>query len=113
MRFNKKLKELRKETGISQKELSNKLGKTQSNYSLWELGKTEPNITDLKKLADFFGCTVDYLLDRENEEGIVYIIGNKLSKDEEKLIDKIRQLSTLNKEILYRYVNFLLNEQKK
>lgn len=80
--------------------------------SKWELGAIEPNITDLQKLADFFGCTVDYLIGREEEDGVVIVSGNELSKDESALIDKLRRLDPLNKELAYQYVDFLTERQK-
>lgn len=108
-----KIKEIRKEKGILQKEIAEKLNKTTSCISSWETGITEPNIEDMIELANIFGCTVDYLLGRENEDGTIYIMGNQLSQSENELIDKLRQLDDTRKEIAYRYVDFLLNEQQK
>lgn len=78
----------------------------------WERGKREPSIDDLIRLADFFGCTVDYLIGREAEDGVVIVSGNELSKDESALIDKLRRLDPLNKELAYQYVDFLTERQK-
>lgn len=78
----------------------------------WERGKREPSIDDLIRLADFFGCTVDYLIGREAEDGVVIVSGNELSKDESALIDKLRRLDPLNKELVYQYVDFLTERQK-
>lgn len=60
-----KLKELRSIAKIPQKELAEYLGITVAAYSLYERGDREPNITILKKLADYYGVSVDYLMDRE------------------------------------------------
>lgn len=60
-----KLKELRSTLNKTQKELAEYLGISIAAYSLYERGDREPNITILKKLADFYGVSVDYLMDRE------------------------------------------------
>ena len=107
-----RIKELRTEKKLTQAELGKKINSTQRQVSKWELGAIEPNITDLQKLADFFGCTVDYLIGREAEDGVVIVSGNELSKDESMLIDKLRRLDPLNKELAYQYVDFLTERQK-
>lgn len=58
----KKLRELRKEKGISLKELGAEMGVAESTMSLYENGKRQPDYETLLKLAEFFGVTVDYLL---------------------------------------------------
>lgn len=62
-----KLKELRKEKGISLKELGSIIGVAESTMSLYENGKRQPDYETLLKLAEYFGVTVDYLLRGENE----------------------------------------------
>lgn len=57
-----KLSEIRKEKGYSQAEVAKNINISQSNYSKYELGKIEPNIELLTKLADFFNVSIDYLL---------------------------------------------------
>lgn len=58
-----RLKELRLDAGLSQKELAVKFGTTQRNISNWESGHNEPDIEMLKKIAKFFEVSTDYLLD--------------------------------------------------
>lgn len=108
----KRIKELRTEKKLTQAELGEKINSTQRQISKWELGAIEPNIADLQKLADFFGVSIDYLVEREEEDGVVIVSGNELSKDESALIDKLRRLDPLNKELAYQYVDFLTERQK-
>lgn len=61
-----RLRELRKERGMKQIELCQHLGVSQGNLSNWETGVYEPDTYYLKKIADFFGVTVDYLLGRSD-----------------------------------------------
>lgn len=71
-----KLKEIRKDKKISQKQLSEAIGYSQSVICDWENGKSEPTATPLIKLADYFDVTIDYLLGREDEPNIKYYKGN-------------------------------------
>lgn len=57
-----KLRELRKEKGISLKELGIAMGVAESTMSLYENGKRQPDYETLLKLAEYFNVTVDYLL---------------------------------------------------
>ncbi len=58
----KNLTFLRKNAGLTQRGLSEKVNIPKTNIGHYELGITEPNLDNLVKLADFFGCSVDYLL---------------------------------------------------
>ena len=61
-----RLKDIREDHDISQKQMSVILGVSRSTYSLWELGI---NIIPLKKLcdyADYFDYTLDYILHLTN-----------------------------------------------
>ncbi|MBR2385578.1 MAG: helix-turn-helix transcriptional regulator [Clostridia bacterium] len=62
MEFNKKLQELRKQRGLTQEELGEKLFVSRTAISKWELGRGYPNIDSLKCIAKFFDISVDDLL---------------------------------------------------
>ncbi len=62
MIFDKRLKELRIEKQLSQKELADLLSTGQSSISAWERGDREPLAHQLIELAQVFECSVDYLL---------------------------------------------------
>ena len=62
--FNKRLKDLRLEMGLTQSALAKKIGATQRQISFWESGQIEPNIFWLIKIADFFDIQIDYLVGR-------------------------------------------------
>ena len=64
--FAERLLELRKEKGISQAALAEKLQVSYSVVCYWETDRSEPTAPNLVKIADYFGVTVDYLLGREN-----------------------------------------------
>ncbi len=66
MEFKDKLKELRIAKNLSQMQLSNKTGISQSAIAKWELGKTEPTASAIITLAKFFSETTDYILGLED-----------------------------------------------
>ena len=57
-----KLKILRKERNISTREMADILSVSKSTYNHWETGRSEPSIFYLKKLADFFCVSIDFLV---------------------------------------------------
>ena len=60
-----KIKELRQEKGLSQRELAKATGIKQANISRWEAGLVVPNINDVWTLANFFDCSIDYLVGKD------------------------------------------------
>lgn len=60
--FGNFLYELRKEKGLTQQELAEKLNITNKAVSKWETGEAFPETAQLVPLADIFGVTVDELL---------------------------------------------------
>lgn len=63
-----KLRELREQKGVTQKEVATAVGCTSTVYSRYERGEREPDITTLCRLADYFGVSVDYIVGRTNEK---------------------------------------------
>lgn len=59
-----KIRELRKEKGISQLKLALDLNTSQNTISRYETGEREPGISELIKLAEYFNVSVDYLVGR-------------------------------------------------
>jgi transcriptional regulator with XRE-family HTH domain len=62
-----RLKEIRKERGISQLKLALDLNMNQNSISRYEKGSREADYATLIKLADYFGVSIDYLLERTDD----------------------------------------------
>ena len=67
--FGERIKDLRMEKGLGQKDLAKILNTSKQNLSRWEKGYYEPDQTTVVLLARFFGVTTDYLLGLENYDG--------------------------------------------
>ncbi len=65
-----KLKNLRENKGLLQKELADKIGISLSSISMYERGERQPDNDTLKKFSKFFNVTVDYLLDNKLDNPI-------------------------------------------
>ena len=65
-----RLKELRTKKGLFQKDIADFLDVERTTYVKYENGAIEPNHEVLKKLADYFEVSVDYLLGRSDTEVI-------------------------------------------
>ncbi|RDV81696.1 XRE family transcriptional regulator [Ammonifex thiophilus] len=64
-----RLKNLRKQKGLLQKEVAASIGVPRSTYASWEspANKSLPETEHLVKLADFFGVSIDYLLGKTDD----------------------------------------------
>ena len=62
-----KLRELRLENGYTQSFVAEYLNVQQNTYSQYETGTIALTAEILIRLADFYHCSVDYLLDRTND----------------------------------------------
>ena len=63
-----RLKNLRKEKLLTQADLAKVLNTNQSRYGKYENGKTNLSIENAKKVAKYFGVTIDYLLGSESDQ---------------------------------------------
>ena len=66
IKFAERLKELRLEKGLSQRELACLTGISQNAIAFWENEKRVPNANAVATLAMFFEVSADYLLGLEN-----------------------------------------------
>lgn len=62
--YGEKIRQFRKEKGLSQQELGEMLGVSAVSVSKWERGQTQPDINTLRAMADLFNTTIDELCDR-------------------------------------------------
>lgn len=64
--FQERLRLLRTEKGVSQKQVAEKLGITEVGYQNYEVGRRKPNFDIIPSIADFFNVSLDYLVGRSD-----------------------------------------------
>lgn len=65
MEIGQKLRELRKNAGLTQEELAKKLDISRVNYTRYETNKVRPDFETLIKLADFYDVSLDEIFGRK------------------------------------------------
>ena len=108
--FGQKLKELRLEKGLTQRQLAQQLDYNQSMISQWESSICEPTANAIIKVAIFFDVTTDYLLGREDDFGNITILSGNISGSHNTVNSHntinahgITQLSEADAELLHKY----------
>lgn len=71
--LNKRLKELRIQRSLTQKEVANIFNMSNARYNQYETGKRTPDYETLNTFADFYNVSVDYLLGRTNLKNYEYV----------------------------------------
>lgn len=73
MKLDERLYQLRKEKGLTQAAVAEKLGVSRQAVSRWEIGAAVPTLENLRVLSELFGVSVQYLLPGESnvEEEII------------------------------------------
>lgn len=76
-----RLKLLRKEKGFEAQFIAKQLNVSKSTYSYYENDKSDPSFETLKKLADIFDVSTDYLLGRTDIKEMVIVEGNEIPNE--------------------------------
>lgn len=115
--FAKKLKELRKDRHVSQRELAEYLHLTPNSICEWENLRSEPSIDLLIKLSNYFQCSLDYLLGREDDFGNIVVQGTEGSffttPQEQEFIIKLRSLSSSTQAMILRVLDNAVQAEKR
>ena len=92
------IKTLRTARNLSQVQLAMRLGVTKQSVSNWENNNILPSVDMLKKIAQFFSCSTDYLL--ELDSGRIFIETTNLSSEQIAHIQQlVFDLEMLNKQL--------------
>lgn len=103
-----RLRELREARHLNQQKLAMELNITQAAISKYELGLSEPDISMLKNIADYFHVSVDYLIEFSDSPFPANF--SDVSAGELNLLSSYRRLSDTQKELLSAYIRGLLQE---
>ena len=109
MAFKDRLKELRINKGLTQDDLAARLDIPSSTVRRYETDDSSmPKHERLEKIADFFGCTVDYLLGRDELDGVP--AEKILSAEDMEILKEFRKLEKEDKDYM---INLIKRIQKK
>ena len=107
MALGEKLKSLRKQCAFTQQQISDALGIDRSTYAYYESNTTQPNVEALKKLAQIFNVSVDYLVGYEGRRSRSFVVNDDPVTQEEMYDFSIpcyaSELSSDERELLLYY----------
>lgn len=63
-----RIRELRKQSRLSQQALADQIGVFRNTISNWETGYSQISLENAKNVAEYFGVTIDYLLGSESDQ---------------------------------------------
>ena len=98
--FKNIFKQLRIASGLTQVEMSKKIGISRSTIGMYETGAREPDFETLEKIADFFNVDTDYLLGRTNKTTLLpetagkYYVNDETAKVAQEIFEN-RELRVL------------------
>ena len=106
-----RIKEIRLQNGISQKQLALAIGVAQNTLSQYENGKRAPDFDTMARISDYFHVSVDYLLGRDEEKPPTVISEEQNSMDEA-LMKYVRSMTPDQQQMLLAQMR-VLSEQNK
>lgn len=86
--LNEKLKTLRKQYKLSQKDVAKHLSVSPSIISGYETGERAPSLENLVALASLYRCTTDYLLGKEKRATYEQLDTSKLTPKQLQLLSE-------------------------
>ena len=92
------IKSLRIAKNITQVQLAQKLGVTKQSVSNWENNNNLPSVDIVKKIAFYFGCTTDYLLEMNSERVTIETVNLTLEQTMH-IQQLVRDFELLNNQI--------------
>lgn len=100
---NEKFKKLRKSHNMLQSDIAQKINVSTSTVGMWEQGRNQPDNDSVKKIANIFGVSTDYLLNNDIKD----------DKNKELLETISTDLSDPINRVLYKKTSELKNERDK
>lgn len=117
MKFEEKLKEARKNQGLTQEEMAEKLCVSRAAIAKWESGKGMPDVENLRAIGALLDVSIDYLLDGEADIDL-NVIKEPINWDDYPKLTGLNKLKTTkeNELVKVKYpdaeITVLLRERK-
>ena len=111
--FATRLKELRKNKGLTQTALANLFAISNGAVGNWETGLRQPDHDTLTKIADFFDVSIDYLLGRTDEPSPSSpTLDKQLEGIDFALYGETKDLTDAEKEKILDFIRFTKSQRK-
>ena len=106
------LKKLRQKRDITQVRLATEIGLSQESISSFESNGTNMKLEYLVRIADFLNTTVDYIIERTNNDApLREVINNINDENQNQLLNNYSQLNNLQRKDLIWYSEALKNKK--
>lgn len=103
-----RLKQLRKEKGLTQTELAKLINIGNKTISDYERNITSPDIETLNVIAGYFNVSTDYLLGKTNQKNPK----QQLSESQVQILSGIDNLTDEQAQSVVNYINFLKTQKR-
>lgn len=100
------LRRLREDRGLTQKDMAEKLQVSKPTYCHYETGRYEPDLKTISWLADYFGCSIDYLLGHQTSN-IIHL--DSFTAKEKVAINLMKELDDDQLTLLLGYLARMTN----
>ncbi len=103
-----RIRDLREDEQMTQKEIAEKVYDTQQHYQLYESGKREPPFSFAILLSKIYGVSLDYIAGLTNNKGGLH----KNTTAENEILNKYNALSDIRKGRVLQLLDMLTEEQQ-
>lgn len=107
-----KIIKLLREKGISGAKMSRDLGFSNAVFSQWKNHKQNPSNENLKKIADYFDVSVEFLTEKNSIKEAPSQNEDAISEAEKKIHQNIKLLNDEGLEKAIEYIDFLIAQEK-
>ena len=108
MKYYQRLRDLREDHEITQKEIAQLLKTTQPQYARYETGERELPMHHFRTLAKYYNVSLDYLVGREFVRDIGY-----LSEEQKSTVQKLQRLDENSLALADAYIEGLIDKISK
>lgn len=107
-----KIRELRVEKNLTQKDFAQKIGSTNKNIWAYEKGLAVPPLDVLIEMSNFFECSIDYLVGRTDDLGNVIVKRETMTDKETQLLDIFQRIPSIYQSQVIEYAAYIAERQK-
>ncbi len=108
----RRIRDLREDRDLTQKQVADALYMQLTQYRRYETGERMLPLDVAVEIAEFYGVTVDFLVDKKSDKDIRKFSEHEMTEKEKSLLRIFRALSEFNQGRLIERASFLQNEEK-